>query len=139
MEETNIPNTQHPHPHPHPLTTLPTTNISTTPPPFSRIEELFKRLKLRDFRENSHHSLDSSSLGVEVKSYGVILLTCTLVFLYIYAAYVSKSSLIPSTGYWLLDEMKDDHYYCYLIPIMILPTYIVIYLNWLSMRVFESN
>ena len=114
------------------------TSISIAPPPpTSSIEDMFIRLNLRDFRDNSKKPICSSPLTIEIKAYGVIILTCILVFTYVYAAFISP--FVPATGYWLVDEMKNDNYYCYLIPIMILPTYIVIYLNWLSLRVFESN
>jgi len=54
-----------------------------------------------------------------------------------YAGVISK--FLPDTGIILLDDIKYDYYYCYLVPLTILPTYMVIYLNWLSMKFFEFN
>lgn len=56
---------------------------------------------------------------------------------YLYMAFLSK--LLPDTGYYVIDFFKYDFYFCYLIPLGIIPTYMVIYLNWLAMRHFEQN
>lgn len=57
--------------------------------------------------------------------------------LYIYAAFVSK--FLPDTGNTVIDAVKYDQFFCYLVPLSILPTYAVIYLNWLAMKHFEQN
>jgi len=62
---------------------------------------------------------------------------CALFMFYIYAAFFSK--LLPATGHALLDAVRDDHFYCFLLPLCALPTYLILYLNWLSMRVFEGS
>lgn len=95
--------------------------------------ELFKRLKLRDFRNNE----PQSSAIHEFRAYILIVfaITCTIIFLY--ASFLSK--LVPDTGIFVLDFVKYDYYYCFLIPTMIIPTFVIIYLNWLSMRIFEHN
>jgi phosphatidylinositol N-acetylglucosaminyltransferase subunit Y len=54
-----------------------------------------------------------------------------------FAAFISK--LLPPTGNSILDLIRDDHFYCYLVPLTILPTYSIIYLNWLSLRIFEHS
>jgi hypothetical protein len=38
-----------------------------------------------------------------------------------------------------VDFIKYDEYFCYLLPLSILPTYLILYLNWLAMRHFEQN
>jgi Phosphatidylinositol N-acetylglucosaminyltransferase subunit Y len=57
--------------------------------------------------------------------------------LFSYSAFVSK--LMPDTGILVLDFMKHDYYFCYLFPLMLLPTYIVVYINWLAMKFFKNN
>lgn len=54
-----------------------------------------------------------------------------------YAIVVSK--LLPDTGVWLLDAVKHDHYYCYLLPACIPATMLFIYINWLSLKFFRHN
>ena len=57
--------------------------------------------------------------------------------LFSYSAFISK--LMPDTGILVLDFMKHDYYFCYLFPLMLLPTYIVVYINWLAMKFFKNN
>jgi phosphatidylinositol N-acetylglucosaminyltransferase subunit Y len=56
---------------------------------------------------------------------------------FLYATTVSK--LLPYSGLPLLDAIKDDHYFCYLIPMMLIPAYFTIYVNWLADQVFNNN
>jgi hypothetical protein len=66
---------------------------------------------------------------------------CVHVCMYVcvcrYAAFLSK--LLPPTGHVLLDSVRDDCFYCFLLPLSVLPTSLILYLNWLSMRIFESS
>lgn len=94
------------------------------------VELLFKSLGLRHFenmpmKPNLHiaYSIFYSSIFV-----GIVFL---------YAAFISK--IMPDTGIYFLDFMKMDYYFCYLIPLMVLPTYIVIYINWLAMKLFLAS
>lgn len=94
-------------------------------------ESSFQSLGLRHFGR--------LSLPKNVDYYGYAI-TCSFVaigIVYLYTAFVSK--LLPDTGYFLLDFFKYDYYFCFLIPLSIIPTYMVIYLNWLAMRHFEQN
>ena len=54
-----------------------------------------------------------------------------------YAAFISK--LLPPSGHALLDWVRADRFYCFLLPLGALPTYLILYLNWLSMRIFEGS
>jgi hypothetical protein len=36
-------------------------------------------------------------------------------------------------------EVRDDHYYCYLVPLTLPPTLLAIYLNWLGMMFYKHN
>jgi len=67
----------------------------------------------------------------------IILFFIGIGCLFVYAAFISK--LLPDTNNYVLDFIKHDYYFCYLIPLSILPTYAVIYLNWLAMKHFEQN
>jgi len=97
----------------------------------SSMEELFAVLGLRKFHKHPNDLVD-------VKKWIFLLIFVVLYFLgFVYCAFVSK--LLPETGHWLLDSIRNDYYYCYLVPLTVVPTFIVVYLNWLSMRFFENN
>lgn len=49
------------------------------------------------------------------------------------------SKLLPPTGVWMLDAMRDDWYYCYLVPMVGPVTFLTIYVNWMSMKFFRHN
>lgn len=72
-----------------------------------------------------------------VTAYFLISFSVTLAIAFLYATVISK--LLPYTGIAVIDFIKDDHYFCYLLPLMILPTYLAIYLNWLASQIFENN
>ena len=71
--------------------------------------------------------------------FGVSVLCVSLMFggVYLYAAVISK--FLPYYGNVVLDAIKDDMYYCHAIPLAILPTYLIVYLNWLCLKLYESN
>jgi len=54
-----------------------------------------------------------------------------------YAIAISK--IIPKTGVWFLDLVADDVYYCLLVPLIIIPSVLVVYLNWLGMKFYRHN
>lgn len=74
---------------------------------------------------------------IEQKCRLCIVFSVFIALIYLYAAFISK--LMPYTGYLVLDAMKDDYYVCYLLPLITLPTIIVVYLEWLSMTFFQHN
>lgn len=54
-----------------------------------------------------------------------------------YASVVSK--LLPATGHPVLDAVRNDTYYCVLIPLLGIPLFLFSYLNWLSFKLFRHN
>lgn len=70
-------------------------------------------------------------------AYGILITSLFVGVLFIYSAFLSK--LMPDTGIFVVDFMKRDYYFCYLLPLMLLPTYIVVYINWLAMKFFKNN
>ena len=95
-------------------------------------EELFTSLGIRHFgrmRLNHRHlSLTGYAMLAFFGSIGVV---------FVYTAFVSK--LLPNSGIAIVDAIKDDYYFCYLLPLLILPTYAILYLNSLSFVHFEQN
>ena len=91
----------------------------------------FKSLGLRTIHSTPYSKFDG------VMGALLIVSSCILGIIYLYAAIVSK--FMPHSGNECLDAIKDDYYYCYLIPLAILPTYVAVYLNWVCMKLYESN
>ncbi|OUM57696.1 hypothetical protein PIROE2DRAFT_28297, partial [Piromyces sp. E2] len=49
------------------------------------------------------------------------------------------SRFMADTGNPVLDGIKNDNYYCYLIPLLIVIIYLFIFVNWFSMKFFRHN
>jgi hypothetical protein len=47
------------------------------------------------------------------------------------------SKLLPPTGVRQLDAVRDDVYFCVLLPMMVPTTLIAVYANWVSMKYFK--
>ena len=92
------------------------------------VDQLFKELGLRS------RIPPSANASVALI---VIVASMSMGMLYLYAAFISK--LLPETGIFMLDWIKQDTYFCYLIPLALPTSYVFIYVNWLAMRVFENN
>jgi hypothetical protein len=86
---------------------------------------------VREDDEGPHYALFYYSVA--------IIVTSVLAGLgFAYALVVSKF-LMPTTGIYVLDLIKDDQYYCYFLPLCLIPTYLFFYLNWLSWTYFQYN
>lgn len=93
-------------------------------------------IKLLGIRNTLKMKLPFNS--VELYGYFMVVGFATFGLIFLYAAIVSK--MLPEfDNYPILNAIRNDYYFCYLIPLSILPTYSIIYLNWLSMRHFEQN
>ena len=67
----------------------------------------------------------------------LLVATCAAFLLFLYAGFVSK--VLPPTGVSLLDAMRDDWFYCYLVPMVGPTTFIAVYMNWVAMKFFRHN
>mmetsp|Transcript_4747 Transcript_4747/g.7073 ORF Transcript_4747/g.7073 Transcript_4747/m.7073 type:complete len:125 (+) Transcript_4747:1-375(+) len=94
-------------------------------------EEFFDELGLRHYGKLQFHP-NSTCHG-----YFIIVLVIILAVLYFYAAILSK--ILPPTGIASLDCIKNDVYFCYLAPLILLPTVFMIYVNWLSFEHYRQN
>lgn len=94
-------------------------------------EELFIFLGLR--------SQDKLQYGSNAAFHGYLLIvgSSLLGVLFLYAAFISK--LLPDTGNYILDAVKYDKYFCFLLPLLLIPTSLMIFVNWLAMKHFEQN
>lgn len=114
-----------------------TYNLSSTtvlcPSLHMRVQkEFLRRLGVRDLEEDEVGGRALFCYSIAIIALSAVLGSCLL-----YAALLSK--LLPRTGNVFLDAVKDDQYYCYFVPLAILPTYLVLYLNWLSLTYFINN
>jgi hypothetical protein len=79
------------------------------------------------------------SQPANIEQYGYAITTFFAFFggFFFYAAFISK--IAPDFGNSVIIFFKNDYYFCYLVPLAIIPSYLIIYLNWLAMRHFEQN
>ena len=94
-------------------------------------EALFTKLGLRHLGRLQYSS------RTKYYGYGVIVISILIGLSFLYAAFISKS--LPDSGIHVLDGIKHDHYFCYLLPLTILPTILARYINWLARQHFEQN
>ena len=94
-------------------------------------EDLFEELGLR------HLGKLQTPTNATCRGFFILVTVLLLAIVYIYAGLISK--LLPYSGNEVLDAVKDDVYFCYLIPLILLPTLVMIYLNWLSFEHFRQN
>lgn len=57
--------------------------------------------------------------------------------LQLYAICISK--VLPYSGVWWLDAIKDDWHYCVFIPLGILTSAFFIYWNWIALKFFQNS
>lgn len=97
------------------------------------VDELLKSLGVRDL--NKVRLDDINYLKQVCKA--TIILTVLILCIFIYSSILSK--YLPDTGNVILDWIKYDQYFCYLLPLLVLPTLAVVYLSWLSLSLFNHN
>ena len=69
----------------------------------------------------------------------VLLIVATLVFVVIFF-WLAVSKVMRPTGYWLVDWMREDQYYCILVPLSAVPiTQLARYLRWFTNSLFRYN
>ena len=70
---------------------------------------------------------------------GSLIITMAAIFFIglFYAMFGSK--LLGPTGNYLLDFIREDEYYCFLLPLLLPVTVIALYCNWVSMKFFRHS
>ena len=69
----------------------------------------------------------------------MFILTAFIIFSFSLYAFVISKFFMPYTGNKILDWIKDDEYYCCLIPATIINTLIFTYFNWVAMKYFRQG
>lgn len=91
---------------------------------------------LQDFNVRDINSL-KTTIGLQTFGYFFLGFAFVSGLMYIYAVFLSK--LLPLTGFSWFDVIAKDHFFIYFIPLAIIPSYIIIYLNWLTINHFKQN
>ena len=74
----------------------------------------------------------------ELLGYILILLGAIVFIMSTYSMIIAKI-FMPYTGNRILDWVKDDEHYVFLIPSMIVTIMLFAYWNWVSMKFFRHN
>ena len=74
----------------------------------------------------------------ELLGHILIILGAVVFVLSTYAMIISKI-FMPYTGNKILDWIKDDEYYIFLVPSLAVTLVIFAYWNWVSMKFFRHN
>ncbi|KAI8073906.1 phosphatidylinositol N-acetylglucosaminyltransferase subunit Y-domain-containing protein [Gongronella butleri] len=71
--------------------------------------------------------------------WGYALLTCTFLVFVVLLYWLVGSKYAPVTHIDWLDWMRDDDYYCLLVPITAIAFVYFILLNWMGMKFYRHN
>jgi len=103
----------------------------------AELDSLFAKAGLRGFGRVGLSAGHTPRLLSLSSGYTLLISSVCGVLLYLYAAFISK--IMPATGAQILDAIKEDDYFCFLLPLMILPTFVVVYLNWFAYQMYQNN
>ncbi|KAF7724534.1 hypothetical protein EC973_000911 [Apophysomyces ossiformis] len=71
--------------------------------------------------------------------WGYALLTATILMFFSTMYTLVASKYVPYTQSKFLNSLKDDQYYCLLVPITAIAGIYFIMLNWMGMKFFRHN
>ncbi|PRP85065.1 hypothetical protein PROFUN_07249 [Planoprotostelium fungivorum] len=91
-------------------------------------QERFAELKTDQRRVNNNFATGCCGICL-------LFLVFTFFGASVFTIYISK--VLPETGNPLLDTIREDHHYCYLIPLSLMTTYLFFFNNWLAMKFFR--
>lgn len=94
-----------------------------------------KRESLSNLVKQSKYESNATDgiLGISLICVGALIFISAL-----YAFIISKF-FMPYTGHKILDWIKDDEYYCCLLPATFVVGVLFTYVNWLSMKYFRHS
>ena len=72
--------------------------------------------------------------------YAVLLVVGSLTALVILIFWIVIAKMLPPTSSPLIEWMRNDEYYCFLVPLAIMPTsFLYRFLSWLSYQHFKMS
>ena len=92
-------------------------------------ESLLKLVKQKRYESNAIDGI----LGV------VLILGAMFTFTFGIYSFIISKWLMPYTGNRILDEIKNDEYYCCLLPSTLITTLFFMYINWVAMKYFRHS
>ena len=72
-----------------------------------------------------------------VDGFGLLLLS--FLFFVFMCFWMLISNHVPGTGNWLIDWLREDQYYCLLVPLTVPVTLVASYLTWFTNKLFQHN
>ena len=73
-----------------------------------------------------------------VIGWGLIVIGA-LIFIWSTYSMIISILLMPYTGIHILDWIKDDEHYVFLVPSLVVTVMVFAYWNWVSMKFFRHN
>ena len=70
---------------------------------------------------------------------GLGLLLGSFVAFVVLGFWIFASNLVPPTGNWLVDWMREDQYYCLLVPLTVPVTLLFTFCAWFTNMLFQHN
>ncbi|XP_047093637.1 phosphatidylinositol N-acetylglucosaminyltransferase subunit Y-like [Lolium rigidum] len=67
--------------------------------------------------------------------FALVAVGITLLAGFLYAAVLSKA--LPPPDNWFLLAIRNDRYYCLLVPLTVPVIIVAVYLHWMSMKMFK--
>ncbi|ORZ27556.1 phosphatidylinositol N-acetylglucosaminyltransferase subunit Y-domain-containing protein [Catenaria anguillulae PL171] len=68
---------------------------------------------------------------------GATCMFCAGFVAFAYAAIMSK--MLPATGIWWMDAIREDRYYCFMVPLVLPLTIYHVIWNWFGLKLFRHN
>lgn len=92
---------------------------------------------LENLSFDSRNEVAENENLTELLGYTLIFAALAL-FVFAFFAYFG-SFILGKTGHVFLDWIMEENYYCYLIPLMVPITFILLYCNWLAIKFFRHS
>ena len=92
-------------------------------------ESLIKLVKQTKYESNATDGV----LGI------LFIVAAMVIFTFSLYAFIISKLFMPYIGNRILDWIKDDEYYCCLIPSTAISTFMFMYLNWVAMKYFRHS
>ena len=70
---------------------------------------------------------------------GLGLLLGSFVAFVVLSFWMFASNLVPRTGNWLIDWLREDQYYCLLVPLTLPVTLLFANFTWFTNALFQHN
>ena len=63
---------------------------------------------------------------------GVVIVIAAAFLFVVLVFWIAVSKMLPPTDSWLIEWMREDEYYCFLVPLSLLISLLANYIRWFS-------